>query len=213
MQPQPLCIHVVLADDHNIVRAALRALLNSIPGINVVAEASDGRELLALLDSVLPDIVITDISMPGVDGITAIEKIRERHPKVRVMVLSMHDSPDIVRRSVRAGACAYVRKDAPDFELQSAIHAVMSTGGYFSTNVAKILLEPGESTVEEELTSRQIQILRLIAHGKSTKEIAHSLGLSPKTVDVHRARIMDRLGIRDVASLTLYAVRKGLLKL
>jgi DNA-binding NarL/FixJ family response regulator len=212
MQRHASTIQVVLADDHPLVRSGIRALLGSIPGVRVMAEVSDGKELLSVLDSVRPDVVITDISMPGIDGITALAQIRSRHPDIRIIVLSMHDEPEVVRRAVASGASAYLRKDANDFELASALHSVMATGSYISAGVAKLLLEPAEPSIEEQLTPRQIEILQLLAEGRSAKEIGFALGLSSKTIDVHRARIMDRLGVRDLPSLTLYAVRKGLLK-
>jgi DNA-binding NarL/FixJ family response regulator len=205
-------IQVVLADDHDLVRSGIKALLSTVEGVHVIAEARNGTELLALLDSVKPDVVMTDISMPGMDGITAIAEIHARHPQVKVIVLSMYDTVDFVKRAVANGACGYLMKDAPPFELEQALRSVMATGSYFSAAVAQRLLQPSEPTVDDELTQRQVEILTLIAQGKSAKEIAFELGLSPKTVDVHRARIMERLRLNDIASLTRYAVRKGLVK-
>jgi DNA-binding NarL/FixJ family response regulator len=208
----PLPIQVVLADDHDLVRSGIKALLSTVQGVQVIAEARNGNELLALLESVKPDVVMTDISMPGMDGITAIAEIHARFPEVRVIVLSMYDTVDFVKRAVANGACGYLMKDAPPFELEQALRSVMATGSYFSAAVAQRLLQPSEPTVDDELTTRQVEILTLIAQGKSAKEIAFELGLSPKTVDVHRARIMERLRLNDIASLTRYAVRKGLVK-
>ena len=205
-------IRVVLADDHDLVRSGIKALLSTVEGVKVIAEARNGNELLALLESVKPDVVMTDISMPGMDGITAIAESHNRHPDVRVIVLSMYDTVDFVKRAVANGACGYLMKDAPPFELEQALRGVMATGSYFSAAVAQRLLQPSEPTVDDELTQRQVEILTLIAQGKSAKEIAFELGLSPKTVDVHRARIMERLRLNDIASLTRYAVRKGLVK-
>lgn len=205
-------IQVVLADDHDLVRSGIKALLSTVDGVQVIAEARNGSELLALLESVKPDVVMTDISMPGMDGITAIAEIHSRYPDVRVIVLSMYDTVDFVKRAVANGACGYLMKDAPPFELEQALRSVMATGSYFSAAVAQRLLQPSEPTVDDELTTRQVEILTLIAQGKSAKEIAFELGLSPKTVDVHRARIMERLRLNDIASLTRYAVRKGLVK-
>ncbi len=205
-------IRVVLADDHDLVRSGIKALLATVEGVQVIAEARNGNELLALLETVHPDVVMTDISMPGMDGITAIAEIHNRHPEVRVIVLSMYDTVDFVKRAVANGACGYLMKDAPPFELEQALRSVMATGSYFSAAVAQRLLQPSEPTVDDELTARQVEILTLIAQGKSAKEIAFELGLSPKTVDVHRARIMERLRLNDIASLTRYAVRKGLVK-
>ena len=208
----PTPIRVVLADDHDLVRSGIKALLSTVEGVQVIAEARNGQELLAVLDSVQPDVVMTDISMPVMDGITAIAEIHARHPEVRVLVLSMYDTVDFVKRAVANGACGYLMKDAPPFELEQALRSVMATGSYFGAAVAQRLLQPSEPTVEDELTERQVEILKLIAQGKSAKEIAFDLGLSPKTVDVHRARIMERLRLNDIASLTRYAVRKGLVK-
>ncbi len=205
-------IRVVLADDHDLVRSGIKALLSMVDGVQVIAEARDGKELITLVESLNPDVVMTDISMPGMDGITAIAEIHSRHPQVRMLVLSMYDTVDFVKRAVANGACGYLMKDAPPFELEQAVRSVMATGSYFSPAIAQRLLQPSEPTVDDELTHRQVEILKLIAQGRASKEIAYELGLSPKTVDVHRARIMERLHLNDIASLTLYAVRKGLVK-
>jgi len=208
----PQTVRVILADDHDLVRSGIKALLSMIPGVEVIAEARDGAELITLVDSLRPDVIMTDISMPGMDGITAISLIRAKHPQARLLVLSMYDTVDFVKRAVANGACGYLMKDAPPFELEQAVRSVMATGSYFSPSIAQRLLQPSEPTVDDELTHRQVEILRLIAQGRASKEIAYELGLSPKTVDVHRARIMERLHLNDIASLTLYAVRKGLIK-
>jgi DNA-binding NarL/FixJ family response regulator len=205
-------IRIVLADDHDLVRSGIKALLSMVDGVEVIAEARDGRELITLVESLNPDVVMTDISMPGMDGIAAISEIHSKHPEVRLLVLSMYDTVDFVKRAVASGACGYLMKDAPPFELEQAVRSVMATGSYFSPAIAQRLLQPSEPTVDDELTHRQVEILKLIAQGRASKEIAYQLGLSPKTVDVHRARIMERLHLNDIASLTLYAVRKGLIK-
>ena len=203
---------VVLADDHDLVRSGIKALLGMISTVQVVGEARDGAELVSLVDSLSPDLVMTDISMPGMDGIAALATIHAKHPATRLLVLSMYDTVDFVKRAVASGACGWLMKDASPSELEQAIHNVMSTGGYFSPVIAQRLLQPSEPTADDELTHRQVEILTLIAKGRASKEIAYELGLSPKTVDVHRARIMERLQLSDIASLTLYAVRKGLIK-
>jgi DNA-binding NarL/FixJ family response regulator len=205
-------IRVVLADDHDLVRSGIKALLGMVEGVEVIAEARDGRELVTLVSDLKPDVVMTDISMPGMDGIAAISEIHAKQPEARLLVLSMYDTVDFVKRAVANGACGYLMKDAPPFELEQALRSVMATGSYFSPAIAQRLLQPSEPTVDDELTHRQVEILKLIAQGKASKEIAYELGLSPKTVDVHRARIMERLRLNDIASLTLYAVRKGLIK-
>ena len=212
MSPTPQHVRVVLADDHELVRSGIKSLLSMVEGVEVIAEASDGSELIKLVDSLTPDLVVTDISMPGMDGITAIAEIHQRHPHVKLLVLSMYDTVDFVKRAVANGACGYLMKDAPPFELEQAVRSVMATGSYYSPVIAQRLLQPSEPTADDELTTRQVEILKLIAQGRASKEIAFELGLSPKTVDVHRARIMDRLQLNDIASLTLYAVRKGLVK-
>lgn len=214
MMPPPLqTIEIVLADDHELVRSGIKSLLSAMEGVRVIAEARDGEELLAVLELVRPDVVVTDITMPGMDGITALTKIRERHPELRVMVLSMHDSPEAVRQAVAHGACAYVRKDATAYELEIALRNVVRTGSHFDANEARLLLESSAPAPGELLTERQVEVLILLARGKSSKEIAFELGLSSKTVDVHRTHIMERLALHDLPNLTLYAVRKGLISL
>ena len=205
-------VRVVLADDHDLVRSGIKALLSMIKDVQVIAEARNGQELITLTEELMPDVVMTDISMPGMDGIAAIAHLNKSCPQVKLLVLSMYDTVDFVKRAVSSGACGYLMKDAPPYELEQAIRSVMATGTYFSPAIAQRLLQPSEPTASDELTERQIEILRLIAQGKASKEIAFELGLSPKTVDVHRARIMERLHLSDIASLTLYAVRKGLIK-
>jgi two-component system, NarL family, nitrate/nitrite response regulator NarL len=212
MQPPASPIHVIVADDHPLVRSGIRSLLKTIPDVVVLAEVGNGTELLELLATVRPDIVITDLTMPGMDGLQALREIRTRHPEIRVIVLSMHDEAEVIKRAIAAGAAAYLRKDSSDFELASALHSVMTTGSYISAPIARLLIEPGEPSVQDVLTDRQVEILTRLAQGKSSKQIGFELSLSHKTVDVHRARIMGRLGLRDVASLTVYAVRKGLIK-
>jgi DNA-binding NarL/FixJ family response regulator len=210
MLPTPaLPIRVVLADDHELVRSGIRALLEDA-GIDVAGEARDGEELLAAVQHWRPDVVMTDIDMPRLDGIQAIARLRAVDPACRVLVLSMHDEVELLRSAVASGAQGYLLKDAPAYELEAAVRSVAAGGRYFASELAVRLLTPGEPAPEERLTERQLQVLAAIARGESTKEIAFSLGLSPKTVDVHRARLMERLGITDVAGLTRYAIRMRL---
>ena len=207
-------ISVVLADDHDLVRSGLKALLDTTPSIRVVGEARDGEELLAYLDSrPHPDVVITDLAMPQMDGLDAISRIRERFPDLRILVVSASETAEFVKRAVDNGANGYLMKGATPDELQRALQQIVRTGTYFSSSVAQLLLQRQEPTAEQQLTGRQLEILTMLARGLSSKEIAYELGLSHKTVDVHRARIMQRLGISDVASLTRYAVRNRLVKL
>ena len=176
MKPNAKTIRVVLADDHDLVRSGIKALLSMVEGVEVIAEARDGKELIGLVENLNPDVVMTDISMPGMDGITAISEIHSKHPEVRLLVLSMYDTVDFVKRAVANGACGYLMKDAPTFELEQAVRSVMATGSYFSPAIAQRLLQPSEPTVDDELTHRQVEILKLIARGRASKEIAYELG-------------------------------------
>ena len=209
-QPADTRHYVVLADDHDLVRGGLQGLIELLPGVEVIAQASSGEELLSLLESVKPDLVITDINMPGINGLEAIARIRLRNPVLPILVLSMHDTPDFVQQAVANGANGYLTKNAAPSELQHAVRSMLATGSYFNAKVASMLLQRVQSCSDDGLTDRQIEIVSMIARGLSSKEIGYELGLSPKTVDVHRARIMERLRLRDVASLTRYAVRRGL---
>ena len=214
MQPAPnySVLRVVVADDHDLVRTGIKSLLSQIEGVEVVGEARDGEELVRLAARLEPDLVMTDISMPGLDGLAAIDRIHLAQPNVRLVVLSTYNTGDYVRRAVASGACGYLMKDAPLDELKQAIRSVMTTGGYFTSAIAKLLMAPAERGFDDLLTRRQVEILKLLAQGMASKEIGFELGISSKTVDVHRARLMERLQIHDVASLTLYAVRKGLVQ-
>lgn len=213
MQPAqtPEPIRIILADDHELVRSGVKALLSMVEGIEVIAEARDGLELIELTESLNPDLVLTDISMPRLDGISAIAHLHLSRPKVRLVVLSMYDTVDFIKRAVASGACGYLLKDTPPIELGQAVHRVMVYGNYFSPAISARLLATGEPTAKDQLTERQLEILTLLAQGMSSKEIAWKLDLSPKTVDVHRARIMERLHINDLATLTRYAIRAGLI--
>jgi DNA-binding NarL/FixJ family response regulator len=206
-------VRVVLADDHDLVRMGIRALLERIDGVEVIAEARSGDELLALLRTVSPDVVVTDISMPGTDGLTAIARIHAQQPQLPLLVLSMYDTPDVVKRAVASGARGYLMKNAGIEELEQALRNLVADGSYFSGEVARLLLQKADASPSELLTARQVEILVLLARGQSSKEIAFELGLSSKTVDVHRARIMERLGVTELAGLTRYAVRNGLVQL
>lgn len=205
-------VRLILADDHDLVRSGLKAMLSAIPVVEVIAEARDGEELIALVEKLDPELVMTDLDMPRVDGITAIAHLRRSRPRVKLMVLSMSNTVELVKQAVASGACGYVMKDAPAAELEQAVRSVIASGSYFSSTIMMRLLQVSEPTVEEALTQRQIEILTLLAKGHASKEIAFKLGLSSKTVDVHRARIMERLQLHDLASLALYAARKGLIK-
>lgn len=211
MKPAPL--RVVLVDDHELVRSGIRALLDLLDGVDVVAEAQDGAELIRVLQRVSADVVMCDLTMPGMDGLAALERLRSEHPAVRTIVLSMDNAPASVRRALDRGAAGYVVKQAAATELGAALRAVGGGGRYVSPAIARQLLQPpAVDTPEALLTARQVEILTLIAQGRSAREIGEHLGLSAKTVDVHRARIMERLDVHDIAGLTRYAVRHRLVQ-
>lgn len=206
-------MRILLADDHTLVRAGIRALLSGIAGTEVVAEAADGAQTLQLTGELVPDVVLLDISMGAMSGLHALEEIHRRHPAVRCIILSMHAEGDYVVQALRAGAAGYLLKDAAPAELEIALQAVGRGETYLSPAVSRLVVDgwvrPNGSS-GPALTPRQQDILRRIAEGQSTKEIAWQLELSVKTVEAHRAQIMERLGIRDVPGLTRYAIRTGL---
>jgi len=213
--PSTLAIRVVLADDHALVRAGMRSLLNGMSQVQVVGEAASGEEALELAASERPDVVLMDIAMKGMSGLEAAARMRERHAAVRVVILSMHAGEEYVLQALRAGAVGYLLKDAATGELELALRSVMRGESWFSPAVSRQVVEGyvqrvGGEAAAEVLTARQREVLRLVAGGKSTKEIAYDLTLSVKTVETHRAQIMERLGIRDVAGLVRYALRTGL---
>jgi DNA-binding NarL/FixJ family response regulator len=209
-------VRVLLADDHTLVRAGIRALLNELPGVQVIAEAGDGREAVELAKAHQPNLILMDISMKGLNGIEATAQVKRELPDVRVIILSMHASEEHVAQALRAGASGYMLKDAATQELALAVAAVMRGEAYLSPLISKQVVESyvqrrgADNGPLDMLTSRQRQILQLIAEGKSTKQIAHLLSLSVKTVETHRAQLMERLEIRDVPGLVRYAVRVGL---
>ncbi len=211
MEEQPASVlRVVLADDHELVRSGFRALLAYFEGVAVVGEARDGQQLLELLRTTPADLVLCDLAMPRMDGLQAIAHLRSEHPRVRTIVVSMETAPAAVHRALANGACGYVAKQAACSDLEEAIRIVAAGGRYVSPSIEQALQDSAGDAPERQLTQRQIQILRLIAQGRSARDIAGALGLSPNTVDVHRSRIMERLGIHDIAGLTRYAMRHRL---
>jgi DNA-binding NarL/FixJ family response regulator len=206
-------------DDHALVRAGLRSLVEDQPGYEVVAEGGDGSDVERLLKEYSPDILLLDISMKHMSGLDALRQWREHYPDVQILVLSMHATPDYVLAALRLGARGYLLKDAAAQELDLALQALARNESYLSPGIAQTVIQsaivenrPRESsTGATALTPRQTEILRLIARGCSTRDIAQGLGLSVKTIDTHRSQIMDRLNLHDVPSLVLYAVRKGLI--
>jgi DNA-binding NarL/FixJ family response regulator len=202
-----------MVDDHTLVRAGLRTLVEAIDGVTVVGEASNGREAFQLAQSLKPDIVLIDIAMPQFNGLEATERLVREMPGVRVMILSMTANDEYVRQALRAGASGYLLKDADTVELRLAIKAVMEGNPYFSPRVARYarrLMLDRDSETPSLLTPRQREVLQLIAEGASSKEIAQKLDLSIKTVETHRTQLMERLDIHDIAGLVRYAIRTGL---
>ena len=207
-------IRILLADDHALVRAGMKALIESAEGFEVVGEASNGREAVRLARALKPDVALLDIAMPELNGLDAARRLAAECPEVRVLILSMHTDPAYVREAMQAGTAGYVLKEAGVEELELAIRAALRGERYLDPRVSKQVIEGYVKGLEAPgmaLTPRQREILQLIAEGRSTREIAQRLHLSVKTVETHRAQLMDRLDIRDVAGLTRYAIRIGLI--
>ena len=209
-------IRVLLADDHVLVRAGIRSLLEKMPGMEVVGEASNGRDTLALVRSALPNLVLMDIAMPELNGLDTLAKIVKNFPGVKVVVLSAHANEEYVIRALRSGASGYMLKDAATAELQLAIGFVARDKTYLSPSLSRTVIDSylqrvgGDLSPLEQPTARQREILQLIAEGKNTKEIASTLEISVKTVEAHRLQLMARLDIHDVPGLVRYAIREGL---
>lgn len=209
-------VRIILVEDHTLVRAGIRSLLDALDGVQVVAEAGDGREALQLIQAHQPDVAVMDIAMPGLNGLETAARVSKEFPGVRIIVLSMYANQEFVTQALRAGAAAYLLKDAAVGELELALKAVTCGKTYLCTAISKHVIEgylgriDGESSPFEELTPRQREILQLIAEGHSTKEIAHTLNVSVKTIEAHRAGMMTRLDIHDIAGLVRYAIRVGL---
>jgi DNA-binding NarL/FixJ family response regulator len=216
-------VRVMIADDHSLVRAGIHALLDQLAEVEVVGEASDGRTAYELVARLRPDLVLSDISMPSLNGLEMTARITKEFPEVRVIILSMHANEEYVLQALRAGASGYLLKSSALAELELAVSAVMNGETYLSPAAAKHLVgdyisrssvqapREQEALPGERLTPRQREILQLIAEGKTTKEIANILTISVKTAEMHRAQLMERLDIHDVAGLVRYAIRIGLI--
>jgi len=210
-------IRVIVADDHPIVRAGIRDTLKELPGVDVIGEASDGRAAIELVKSSSPDVVFMDISMPGLNGLEATERIIKASPEVRVIILSRHDNEEYYWRALRVGASGYLLKKSVIAELKTALQRVAGGEVYLSREISARLrnklpldrIAHGRSPVEQ-LSERQREILQLIAEGQTTKEIAFTLKLSAKTVEYHRMQLMQRLNIFDIPGLVRFALRAGL---
>ena len=212
-------IRIVLADDHTLIRGGIRALLESIPSVEVVAETGDGREALELIGRHEPEVALLDIGMPGLNGLEVSRQVARQSPRTKIVILSMHGDPAYVKQALQAGVAGYLLKGAAVAELPLALESVMRGETYLTPKVSQtvvhgFLREGPEAQAEAgpagELTRRQREILQLIAEGHSTKEIATILDVSVKTVETHRLRLMDRLGIHDVPGLVRYAIRAGI---
>jgi DNA-binding NarL/FixJ family response regulator len=209
-------------DDHSLIRAGVRALVLDIPGYAVIGEANDGSQLLEMVEQLNPDIVLLDISMRETGGLEALQRLRRVRPHSRVLILSMHTDPALIMQALESGAHGYLLKDTTATELEHALEALRNNERYLSPAIAHTVINQAltrnqklqpEVADSHNLTARQLEILRLIVRGKSTREIANGLGLSIKTVETHRSQIMKRLQIYDVAGLVLFAVREQIISL
>ena len=209
-------IRVLLTDDHTLVRAGIRVLLEKMPDVEVVGEAGTGREALRLLKSKGPNLVLLDIAMAELGGLETLPRIIKNFPGVKVVILSQHANEEYVIRALRDGASGYMLKDAAATELEFAITSLAQGKTYLSPSISRTVIDgylervSGELSPLEHLTQRQREILQSVAEGKNTKEIAYVLGISVKTVETHRAQLMKRLNIHDVPGLVRYAIRSGL---
>ena len=208
-------IRILIADDHNLVRAGIKALLETVEGFQVVADVDDGTQACQLAAELQPDVAILDIAMPGKTGMQTLEHIKAAHPGIRIIMLSMHDTEEHVIAAMRLGAVGYVLKSAAPQELEMAVRTVMSGSNWLSASISRQVVDAYLARVRtsdhrDGLTARQMEVLKLIADGQRTKEIAFTLGVSIKTIETYRAQIMNRLGIQDVAGLVRYAIRQGI---
>lgn len=212
-------IRILLADDHTVVRDGLRVLLERQPGFEIAGEASDGIEAVRIAEETSPDIVLMDIAMPLLNGIEATRRIVAKHPKTGVLILSMHHDESYVLRSLNAGARGYLVKDSAKGDLINGIRAVHEGRSFLSPKVSRLLQDDhlrrlqskGIDDSYELLTSREREILQLVAEGKTNKEIANVLNISPYTIDTHRTHILQKLNLHSAPELILYAVRKGII--
>jgi len=209
-------MRIMLAEDHALVRAGIRALLDDLPNVSVVAEAGDGREAIRLAQALLPDVVLMDVSMPLMNGLEAAERISKELPETKVIIVSVHSNEEYVWHALRIGAAGYLLKGSSASELEVALDTVARGEVYLSPAVAKLVQQymhdvGAEPTWLGRLTPRQREVLQLIAEGHTNREIAKLLGISIKTVETHRMQLMDTLNIHDVAGLVRFALRVGLI--
>ncbi|MEN5089802.1 response regulator transcription factor [Pseudomonas protegens] len=214
--------NLLLVDDHSLIRAGVRALVMDIPGYAVIGEADDGAHLLEMVEKLHPDIVLLDLSMKRIGGLDALRRLKAMRPQSKVLILSMHTDPTLIMQALESGAHGYLLKDTTATELEHALQALRNNERYLSPAIAHTVINQALTRAQKHqpqpvenhnLTARQLEILRLIVRGKSTREIALGLGLSIKTVETHRSQIMKRLQIFDVAGLVLFAVRERIISL
>ena len=209
-------MRVILADDHTLFRAGIKSILERVGGVTVVAESGDGREALEMVEKHRPDVALLDITMPGLNGLEVAGRVAGVSPNTKVVILSMHANEGYVAQALRAGVAGYLLKDAAARDLESALKTVLRGDTYLSPSISKQVVEMFLRSDEPAtdplsgLTARQREILQLIAEGRSTKEIASDLGVSVKTVETHRAQLMERLDIHDIPGLVRFAIRAGL---
>ena len=213
-------IRILLADDHTVVRKGLRLLLENQPGFQVLAEAADGRAAVALAEQHVPDVVVMDLAMPTLNGIEAARQLTSRLPRTAVVFLSMHSDESYVLKALKAGARAYLLKDSAEHDLIQAVRAVAEGKSFFSPAISKMMMEDYMRELQERqvedtyelLTTREREVLQLLAEGKSNKEVAAILNLSLYTVETHRGNILQKLNLHSGAELILYAIRKGVIQ-
>jgi DNA-binding NarL/FixJ family response regulator len=216
-----LKIRVLVADDHAIIREGLRVMLGNQPDMEVVGTAANGREAVGLVDEHVPDVVVVDISMPELNGIEAIAQILPRHPHIKVIVLSIHETRPYVYRTLKAGAQGYLIKETAGLEVVDAVRAVYRGERYLSQRISDLLTDVSFRNLEvsmevsplERLSPREREILQLVAEGKTSQEIAVTLSISPKTVDTYRSRLMGKIGVEDMAGLIKFAIQHGVISL
>ncbi len=214
-----MTLRILVADDHEIVRQGIRALLQAHPGWEVCAEASDGREAVEKAAELKPDIAVVDIGMPNLNGLNATRQILQQNPQAKVLILTMHESEQVLREVLDVGARGYLLKSDAGRDLVTAIETLQRNKTFFSAQVGEVMLENvrkrkshTESSVKEVLTSREREVVQLLAEGKSTKEVAVILGLSVKTAETHRSNVMRKLELHSVSELVLYAVRNNIVQ-
>jgi two-component system nitrate/nitrite response regulator NarL len=200
-------VRLVIVDDHPLVRDGLRARFAVVPGLEVIGEAASGAEALELAASLAPDLMLVDVGMRGMNGIELAQALRQQHPAIRVLMLSMYDNREYVLSAIRAGARGYVLKESPTEEILAAINALWAGGSYFSANVSALVAQAGSSV--PQLTTREHEIMLLLAHGRSNKVVARELDISVRTVETHRLSLRRKLGVDSASELLKIAVTNG----